>query len=63
MNLSCKAYSKVACFFADKSGVTAIEYAVIGVAMATLLYNIFGSDGTFNSALTSAFTTITNRLK
>ncbi|EFP0880322.1 Flp family type IVb pilin, partial [Escherichia coli H46] len=38
----CKTKQCFACFAKDERGVTAIEYALIGVAMATLLAFIFG---------------------
>ncbi len=61
MNLSCKAYSKVACFFADKRGVTAIEYAIIAVAISAMLLTAVGSDG-FIGKLETAFSTIATKI-
>lgn len=60
MNLSCKLYSNIVAFAQDKRGVTAIEYAIIGVAMSAIVYSMFS--GTLKSNLTSAITTISNNI-
>ena len=61
-----KIYVKTTSFLAtyknDESGVTAIEYGLIGVAMATLLGVTFGSGGSLLTALTTAFANITTAL-
>jgi pilus assembly protein Flp/PilA len=50
-------------FVKDNRGVTAIEYALIGVAMATLLAAIFGDRSTgFLGALNTAFENITSAI-
>lgn len=59
-NLSCKLYSNIVAFAQDKRGVTAIEYAIIGVAMSALVYTAFS--GTFGTAITDAFTQITKNI-
>jgi len=46
----------------DERGVTAIEYGLIGVAMATLLGAVFTTNGSLLTALKTAFTTITTAL-
>lgn len=46
----------------DERGVTAIEYGLIGVAMATLLGVTFGSGGSLLTALTTAFGNITTAI-
>ena len=46
----------------DEKGVTAIEYGLIGVAMAAALILIFGSNGTFITALKDAFGDIADDL-
>lgn len=46
----------------DESGVTAIEYGLIGVAMATLLGVAFSTDGNMIKAIQGAFTTISGHL-
>jgi len=46
----------------DERGVTAIEYGLIGVAMATLLAAVFTTNGTLLTALKSAFSTIETAL-
>lgn len=50
-------------FMKDRQGVTAIEYAVIAVAISALLFGIFGTGGAFSTAITGAFTKIANTLK
>lgn len=61
-----KMYVKTSSFLAtykhDESGVTAIEYGLIGVAMATLLGVTFGSGGSLLTALTTAFANITTAI-
>ncbi|CAH1608844.1 Flp family type IVb pilin [Vibrio sp. MMG022] len=46
----------------DEQGVTAIEYGLIGVAMAAFLILTFASDGTLIKALGGAFTDIATNL-
>ncbi|QUM77178.1 Flp family type IVb pilin [Moritella sp. 24] len=46
----------------DERGVTAIEYGLIGVAMATLLGVTFGTGGSLLTALTTAFANITTAI-
>ncbi|WPC76975.1 Flp family type IVb pilin [Vibrio porteresiae] len=60
MNLSCKLYSNIVAFAQDKRGVTAIEYAIIGVAISAIVYTMF--NGTLKGALTGAMTTISNKI-
>lgn len=49
-------------FKKDQRGVTAIEYAVIGVAMSGIVFAVFAKDGTLDKALTDAMTTISNNM-
>lgn len=50
------AETNVANFLKNQRGVTAIEYALIGVGMATLLALIFGSQNSgFLGAINTAF--------
>ncbi|TQI78166.1 pilus assembly protein Flp/PilA [Serratia fonticola] len=56
-DLIIKAYSHVAVRFADEKGITAIEYAIIGVAMSSALYFIF-NEGNFLSTLQKAWSTM-----
>ncbi|MZI96009.1 Flp family type IVb pilin [Vibrio sp. CAIM 722] len=60
MNLSCKTYSKVVSFFSDKRGVTAIEYAIIGVAMSAIILTVFNGD--LGDALSGAIEKITTNI-
>lgn len=45
----------------DEQGITAIEYAIIGVAMASGLYYIF-SDGGFIESLSTSFNIMTTKI-
>ena len=51
-------------FKKDQRGVTAIEYAIIGVAIATIVGAVFatGDDDPLKSALDGAITTITGNM-
>ncbi|MGN8010296.1 Flp family type IVb pilin [Enterobacter sp. 22325] len=49
-----KAYSKITTHLANEKGITAIEYAIIGVAMSSALYFIF-NDGNFLETLRQAW--------
>lgn len=54
---------RIASFIKDQRGVTAIEYALIAVAMATLLAFILGDqDSGFLGALKSTFKAITDAI-
>ena len=45
----------------DERGITAIEYAIIGVAMASALFFIFDKGG-FIESLSQAWTTMQNKI-
>ncbi|MFM2480198.1 Flp family type IVb pilin [Celerinatantimonas sp. YJH-8] len=45
----------VSSFVKDQRGVTAIEYAIVAVAVAAIVAAVFGRNGQLYSALTSAF--------
>lgn len=46
-----------------ENGVTAIEYAVIAVAVSAMLLTVFGSDdGSFVKAITDKFNTLSNNI-
>jgi Flp/Fap pilin component. len=50
---------RLSCFLKDQKGVTAIEYSMIGVAMATLLAFILGDQNSgFLGAIREAFDNI-----
>lgn len=49
-------------FKRDERGVTAIEYGLIGVAMAVALAAVFASDGSILSNLNTAFTNIASAI-
>lgn len=46
----------------DQRGVTAIEYAIIGVAIATIVGTVFSQNGTLKTALDNALTSISNKI-
>jgi len=46
----------------DQRGVTAIEYAMIGVAMAVILGVAFAPSNGFGKAITDAFAKITSEI-
>ena len=49
--------------FSKEDGVTAIEYAVIAVAISGMLLVVFGKDeGSFVSAITTKFDTLTKNI-
>ena len=66
MNMLTKAYINVTEFLEnyknDERGVTAIEYGLIGVAMATMLGVAFASDGNIVKNLTGAFEQISTSI-
>ncbi|MCA2015166.1 Flp family type IVb pilin [Vibrio tritonius] len=54
--LSTKFYLNVVSFFKDQRGVTAIEYAIIGVAMSAIVLSVFNSG--LSTALNGAMSSI-----
>ncbi|MGR5166221.1 Flp family type IVb pilin [Vibrio astriarenae] len=46
----------------DERGVTAIEYAIIGVAISAIVMVVFAQDGGLNEALTTAMGNISNNI-
>ncbi|MBY7996569.1 Flp family type IVb pilin [Vibrio fluvialis] len=61
-----KAYVKtrllVESFAKDQRGVTAIEYAIIGVAISAIVLAVFNTDGSFKDVLTGALDKITENI-
>ncbi|MBJ7551475.1 Flp family type IVb pilin [Marinomonas ostreistagni] len=53
-----KLFAKAQAFMGSREGVTAIEYAVVAVAIAGIAAAVFGSDGGLQTALTTAMTTL-----
>ncbi|TQI78165.1 pilus assembly protein Flp/PilA [Serratia fonticola] len=53
-NLIIRAWCTVSARFHQDKGITAIEYAIIGVAMSSALYYIF-NDGNFLQTLSNAW--------
>ncbi|BDY04214.1 Flp family type IVb pilin [Ferrimonas sp. YFM] len=53
-----KAQAALTTFKRDERGVTAIEYGLIGVAMAVILGVAFANDGAIFTSLKQAFGTI-----
>lgn len=58
-----KLYIQISNFMADRKGVTAIEYAVLAVAIVIVIFAVFGTDGgELKTALDDAFQKITETL-
>lgn len=61
-----KAYVKtrllVESFAKDQRGVTAIEYAIIGVAISAIVLAVFSQDGDLGKALKGAVTKISGNI-
>jgi pilus assembly protein Flp/PilA len=55
-------YQDIKRFWADESGVTAIEYGILAAAMAAAIGLIFSSDGVFVTALQDRFTQIADQI-
>lgn len=49
-------------FTKDQRGVTAIEYAIIGVAISAIVLAVFSGDNGLKTALTKAFENITAKI-
>ncbi|EGU38675.1 Flp family type IVb pilin [Vibrio scophthalmi] len=50
-------------FINDQRGVTAIEYAIIGVAISALVLAVFATDGAgLEAAISGAITTISGNI-
>ena len=63
-NLFCDGLNKFKQKLSKEDGVTAIEYAVIAVAISTMLLAVFGSgDKSFITAITSKFSTLSENIK
>ena len=58
LNLYCKASS----FIRSRDAVTAIEYAVVAVAIAGIVAAVFASDGTLKQALDTAMTNLSTAI-
>lgn len=50
------------CFIRDDRGVTAIEYAIIGVVVSALVLAAFQGDGSLGAALKAAIAKISGNL-
>ncbi|WP_052118428.1 Flp family type IVb pilin [Erwinia oleae] len=61
-NIVSDARQSIVKFINKQDGVTAIEYAVIAVAVTAALMSIFGDEGNFTSALKSKFDSLTDAL-
>lgn len=57
-----KALSTMVSFVNEEDGVTAIEYAIIGVAITTIVSAVFYGDSGLEGALNDALLTITNNI-
>jgi pilus assembly protein Flp/PilA len=54
-----KLFAQMQAFMGSREGVTAIEYAVVAVAIAGIAAAVFGDSGGLQTALTTAMTTLT----
>ncbi|CAG9001551.1 MAG: hypothetical protein CENE_03573 [Candidatus Celerinatantimonas neptuna] len=45
-------------FLKDNRGVTAVEYAILAVAVSAIVLAVFGKDGTLETALKGAMSTV-----
>ncbi|MBF9002236.1 MULTISPECIES: Flp family type IVb pilin [Vibrio] len=59
-NITTKLCSKISAFIKDQRGVTAIEYAIIGVAISAIVLSVFNSS--LGDALTGAMSSITSNI-
>ncbi|CUB02743.1 Flp family type IVb pilin [Marinomonas fungiae] len=57
-----KLFVKMQAFMADRKGVTAIEYAIVAVAIAGIAAAVFGTNGGLEDALTSAMSTLRGKI-
>lgn len=55
-----KAQAALQQFKNDERGVTAIEYAIIAVAVAVMVAAVFGNGGALQTALSTAMATVTS---
>ncbi|GAL12439.1 Flp pilus assembly protein [Vibrio astriarenae] len=46
----------------DERGVTAIEYAIIGVAISAIVLIVFSNDGGLKTALSGAISEVSNNI-
>lgn len=49
-------------FMHDQRGVTAIEYAIVAVAVSAIVAAVFSQNGTLRSALDSAMSTVSDNI-
>lgn len=50
-------------FWKDNLAVTAIEYAILAVAVSAIVYSVFGaSDSSLKTALSGAMSTVTSNI-
>lgn len=61
-NLYNKGRCAIESFLQDQRGVTAIEYAIIGVAISAIVLTVFTGENGLESALTDAVSTITSNI-
>lgn len=57
-----KLFVKMQAFMMDREGVTAIEYAIVAVAIAGIAAAVFGTDGGLEDALKSAMSTLKGKI-
>lgn len=57
-----KSVSALHAFGKDERGVTAVEYAIIAVAVSAIILAVFNGDNSLKSALTSAISKISSNI-
>lgn len=57
-----KARLAVDAFMRDQRGVTAIEYAIVAVAVAAIVASVFGTNGQLSQALSGAFSKVSSTI-
>lgn len=62
-NLYVKGRCAIESFLKDQRGVTAIEYAIIGVAISAIVLAVFSGDGGIRDALDGAVEKITTNIE
>ncbi len=62
INLYVKSQVSLRSVLEDQRGVTAIEYAIVGVAIAAIVAYVMGENGPLRDALLRAMTSITESI-
>ncbi|MFB9213870.1 Flp family type IVb pilin [Vibrio sinaloensis] len=60
--LQSQLFSHLHAFFADQRGVTAIEYAIIGVIISAMVLAVFVTDNDLQTAFSGAMSAISSNI-